>query len=161
FFVAFARAPDAVAAAGAGQRALEAGPIRVRMGIHTGEPLVAEDGYVGIDVHRAARICSTAHGGQIVFSERTRALIDDGFRVADLGLHRLKDLVEPAKLFQLGKGDFPPLRSLNATNLPTQPTPLVGRERELAEVLRLLGSARLVTLTGAGGSGKTRLALQA
>ena len=161
FFVAFAQAGEAVAAAEEGQRALVSGPVRVRMGIHSGEPVVTEDGYVGIDVHRGARICATAHGGQIVFSESTQALLGDGLPIEDLGLHRLKDLAEPVKLFQLGDGEFPPLRSLNATNLPTQPTPLVGRERELAEVLELLISARLVTLTGAGGSGKTRLALQA
>jgi predicted ATPase/class 3 adenylate cyclase len=161
FFVAFAAAADAAAAAQEGRRALEAGQVRVRIGIHTGAPTVTEEGYVGLDVHRAARICATAHGGQIVLSEGTRALLGDGLPLKDLGLHRLKDLAEPVKLLQLGDGEFPPLRSLNATNLPTQPTPLVGRERELAEVIALLGSARLVTLTGAGGSGKTRLALQA
>jgi predicted ATPase/class 3 adenylate cyclase/Tfp pilus assembly protein PilF len=161
FFVAFAQAGDAVAAAEEGQRALQAGPLRVRMGIHSGEAAVTEEGYVGVDVHRAARICSTAHGGQIVVSEGTQALLDGNPALADLGLHRLKDLAEPVKLFQLGSVQFPPLRSLNATNLPTQPTPLVGRERELAEVVELLASARLVTVTGAGGSGKTRLALQA
>jgi len=161
FFVAFAEAGEAVAAAEEGQRALESRRVRVRMGIHSGEPVVTDEGYVGIDVHRGARICATAHGGQIVFSGSTQALLGHGLLIEDLGLHRLKDLAEPVKLFQLGGGEFPPLRSLNATNLPTQPTPLVGRERELAEVLELLGSARLVTLTGAGGSGKTRLALQA
>ncbi|HEY2940633.1 MAG TPA: tetratricopeptide repeat protein [Gaiellaceae bacterium] len=161
FFIAFAEAAKAVSAAAEGQDVLEVGPVRVRIGIHTGEPAVTDEGYVGLDVHRAARICAAAHGGQIVLSESTEALLGDGFPLQDLGVHRLKDLREAAKLFQVGAGEFPPLRSLNATNLPTQPTALVGRERELAEVLELLRSARLVTLTGAGGSGKTRLALQA
>jgi len=160
FFVAFRTAADAVAAAGYGQRVLEGRPIRVRIGIHTGEPIVTEEGYVGMDVHRAARICSTAHGGQVVLSERTRSLLDDDSSLTDLGLHRLKDLGRPEKLFQLGDEDFPPLRSLNATNLPAQPSPLVGRARELEEVQSLVREQRLVTLTGAGGSGKTRLGLQ-
>ncbi len=160
FFIAFGRVADAVAAAEEGQRALEAGRIRVRIGIHTGEPTLTREGYVGLDVHRAARICSAAHGGQIVLSEHTRALLGDKFDLEDLGLHRLKDLAEPVRLFQVGRGQFPPVRSLNATNLPVQPSPLVGRERELVEVSELLRSSRLVTLTGAGGSGKTRLALQ-
>jgi predicted ATPase/class 3 adenylate cyclase len=160
FFVAFARAADAVAAAEAAQRKLAKGPIRVRMGIHTGEPAVTEEGYVGLDVHRAARICAAAHGGQVVLSERARTLLDSEPRLTDLGRHRLKDLSEPERLHQLGGANFPPLRSLNATNLPVQPSPLVGRQRELAEVLHFVQSERLVTLTGAGGSGKTRLALQ-
>jgi predicted ATPase/class 3 adenylate cyclase len=161
FFVAFPRSKDALAAAAEAQHALEEGPIRVRMGLHTGEPVVTEEGYVGLDVHRAARIAGVAHGGQIVVSERTRALADDVALVTDLGRHRLKDLAEAERLFQVGDEEFPPLRSLNATNLPIQPESLIGRERELADTLALLESARLVTLTGAGGSGKTRLALQA
>jgi predicted ATPase len=161
FFVAFERADDALAAAEDGQDALGAGPVRVRVGIHTGEPALTEDGYVGLDVHRGARICSTAHGGQVVVSENTKTLLGRDVQLRDLGLHRLKDLSEPVRLFQLGTTTFPPLRSLNGTNLPVQPTLLVGRERELAEVLELVRSSRLVTLTGAGGSGKTRLALQA
>src|SRR5438093_1081778 len=160
FFVAFARAKDAVAAAAEGQRALDGGPICVRIGLHTGEPLVTDEGYVGIDVHRASRIAGVAHGGQIVLSERTRVVADAG-AVTDLGRHRLKDLAEAERLFQIGAEAFPPLRSLNATNLPIQPEPLIGRARELADTLALLETARLVTLTGAGGSGKTRLALQA
>ena len=162
FFVAFARPRDAVAAASEAQEALEGGPIRVRMGIHTGTPLPTEEGYAGMDVHRGARICAAAHGGQIVVSERTRTLVESEFDLRDLGRHRLKDLGEPEKLFQLGEGEFPLLRSLNATNLPPQPTPLVGRERELGELLAALREhPRLVTVTGPGGVGKTRLALQA
>ncbi|MGH2818481.1 MAG: ATP-binding protein [Actinomycetota bacterium] len=157
FFVAFPDAGDALAAAAEGQRALRAGSIKVRMALHSGDPIVTEDGYVGMDVHRAARICSTAHGGQVVVSARTRALVDD--ELVDLGLHRLKDLGEPERLFQTGTGDFPPLRSLNATNLPAQPIRLIGRERELEELVALVADERLITLTGAGGSGKTRLGL--
>ena len=124
FFVAFARADGAVAAAEKIQGI--DGPVRVRIGIHTGTPTVTPEGYVGIDVHRAARICAAAHGGQVVLSEATRqALGRDPGR--DLGLHRLKDLGAPEHLFQLGSGTFPPLRSLNATNLPAQTGALVGR----------------------------------
>ena len=160
FFVAFGRASDGLAAASAGREALAGGPIRVRMGLHTGEPIVTEEGYFGIDVHRAARIAAAGHGGQVLVSQSTRDLSDiDELR--DLGEHRLKDLTAPERIYQLGEGDFAPLRSLNATNLPIAGNPLVGREREVAELLDLLsGSARLVTVTGPGGTGKTRLALQ-
>ncbi|HEY2936523.1 MAG TPA: tetratricopeptide repeat protein [Gaiellaceae bacterium] len=162
FFVAFERGSDALAAADEARRALAGGPIRVRIGLHTGEAVVGEEGYVGLDVHRAARICAAAHGGQIVLSAAVRDALGEDAAVRDLGLHRLKDLLEPERLYQAGDEAFPPLRSLNATNLPMQSTPLVDREREVAEVVALLrGGARLVTLTGAGGSGKTRLALQA
>jgi predicted ATPase/class 3 adenylate cyclase len=160
FFVAFAKASDAVAAAAAAREALADGPIRVRMGLHTGEPMVTEEGYVGIDVHRAARIAAAGHGGQILVSQATRDLAGAD-RLRDLGVHRLKDLAAPERLYQLEDDEFPPLRSVDQTNLPVQPTPFVGRERELAEVLALLGAHRFVTLTGPGGSGKTRLALQA
>ena len=160
FFVAFGRATDAVAAAADSQVALAPGPVRVRMGLHTGEPLVTEEGYVGIDVHRAARIAAAGHGSQVLLSQPTRDLVSA--EVRDLGLHRLKDLSAPEHLFQLGGGEFPPLKTLHQTNLPVQPSPLVGRERELAEVLGFLrDGTRLLTLTGAGGSGKTRLALHA
>jgi predicted ATPase/class 3 adenylate cyclase len=160
FFVAFAKASDALAAAEAAREALENGPIRVRMGLHTGEPMVTEEGYVGIDVHRAARIAAAGHGGQILVSQATRDLAGAD-RLRDLGVHRLKDLAAPERLYQLDDGEFPPLKSVDQTNLPVQPTPFVGRERELAEVLALLDSHRIVTLTGPGGAGKTRLALQA
>jgi predicted ATPase/class 3 adenylate cyclase len=161
FFVAFFRATDAVAAAGEARDALAAGPIRVRMGLHTGEPLVTDEGYVGMDVHRAARIAAAAHGGQIVLSEATRRLLSEDASVHDLGEHRLKDLVHAERLYQLGAGDFPPLRTLDATNLPLASSPLVGRDRELQELVAMLSNGkRIVTLTGAGGTGKTRLALQ-
>jgi predicted ATPase/class 3 adenylate cyclase len=160
FFVAFADAESAVAAAADAQAALAGGPVRVRIGIHTGEAVVTDEGYVGIDVHRAARIMSAGHGGQVLLSENTRRLLGENGELVDLGEHRLKDLGAPHRLFQLGDRDFPPLRTLYRTNLPIQPTPLVGRQRELAEAGELVRSNRLVTLTGPGGSGKTRLALQ-
>ena len=162
FFVAFESASDAVEAARCGQAALGDGPVRVRMGLHSGEAMEIEEGYAGISVHRAARISSAAHGGQVVLSEQTLALAEVDGPVRDLGRHRLKDLGEPERLYQLGGADFPPLRSLNATNLPAQPTPLIGRSGEVARAIELMRSedVRLLTLTGAGGSGKTRLALQ-
>ena len=159
FFVAFARASDALAAADAAQRALADGPVLVRMGLHTGEPVATEEGYIGMDVHKAARICAAGHGRQVVLSEQTARLLD-GAALRDLGLHRLKDLTAPERLYQLGDADHPPLKTLYRTNLPVQPTPLIGREREADEAGALLRSHRLLTLTGAGGSGKTRLALQ-
>jgi predicted ATPase len=162
FFVAFAEAADALAAARDAQEALSGDAIRVRMGLHTGEPLLTDEGYVGVDVHKAARICSAGHGGQILVSERTKLVVADG-GLRPLGLHRLKDLTAPEPLYQVGEGEFPPLKSLNQSNLPVQPTPFLGREKELGEVLSLLRreNGRLLTLTGAGGSGKTRLAVQA
>jgi predicted ATPase len=161
FFVAFARATAALSAAADAQRALEDGPLRVRMGLHTGEPLVTEEGYVGIDVHRAARIAAAGHGGQVLVSQTTHDLTGDGLR--DLGEHRLKDLSAPERIYQLGDGEYPPLKTLYQTNLPIPATPFLGREDELAAVGDLLAEPdhRLLTLTGAGGSGKTRLALQA
>src|ERR671933_2210414 len=128
FFVAFGRASDALAAARDAQSAL-IGPIRVRIGVHTGEPVVTDEGYIGIDVHRAARIAAVGHGGQILVSQSTRELVG-GNSLRDLGEHRLKDLTAPERIYQLGDGDFPPLTTLFGTNLPVQPTPLVGRVRE-------------------------------
>jgi class 3 adenylate cyclase len=160
FFVTFAKAADALAAASAACEALAGGPIRVRIGLHTGEPIRTDEGHVGIDVHRAARIAAAGHGGQILLSQTTRDLVGAD-RLRDLGLHRLKDLAAPERLYQLGDDEFPPLKSLDQTNLPVEPAAFVGRERELAEVLALLDVHRIVTLTGPGGSGKTRLGLQA
>ena len=169
FFVTFARAGDGVAAAEEAQQALEAAArsaegvdVRVRMGLHTGEPLLVGAKYVGLDVHRAARIMAAGHGGQVLLSQATRALVDDG-ALRDLGDHRLKDFDQLVRLFQIGAGEFPPLKTLNNTNLPAPASSFVGRERELAEVSSLLrnGGGRLATLTGPGGSGKTRLALEA
>jgi predicted ATPase len=160
FFVAFPRASDALAAAADGRDALASTLISVRIGVHTGEPLLTDEGYVGLDVHRAARIAAAGHGGQILVSQSARELAG-GDDLLDLGEHRLKDLIAPERIYQLGPGDFPPLKSLNQTNLPVQPSPLVGREQELPDVLSLLSTAPVLTLTGAGGSGKTRLALQA
>lgn len=160
FFIVFERANDAVAAARDVQQTPTTLPVRVRVGIHTGEPVITEWGYVGLDVHRAARIMDAAHGGQVLVSDATRQLLGSTVKLRDLGEHRLKDLGAPQRLHQLGNGDFPPLRALHQTNLPTQPTSLVGRERELEEAGALIASHRLLTLTGPGGSGKTRLALQ-
>jgi predicted ATPase len=162
FFVAFPDAGEALLAARESQEALAADAIRVRMGLHTGEPLLAGEGYVGVDVHKAARICSAGHGGQILVSERTKLAVADG-DLRSLGAHRLKDLTAPEPLYQLGAIEFPPLKSLNQSNLPLQPTPFLGREKELGEVLALLRkeNGRVLTLTGPGGSGKTRLAVQA
>jgi predicted ATPase/class 3 adenylate cyclase len=162
FFLAFSTAPAAIAAAAEAQQMLAAGPIRVRMGIHTGTPRVTDEGYIGADVHRAARIAAAGHGGQILVSSSTASLVEgDGLR--DLGEHRLKDLAAPERIYQLGGGAFPPLRSLQQTNLPIPVTRFLGRQRELGEVTTLLGGgvARLLTLTGPAGAGKTRLALQA
>jgi predicted ATPase len=156
FFVAFATAPDALAAAREAQAALG---IPVRMGLHTGTPLVTDEGYVGADVHRAARIAAAGHGRQVLVSAATAALLDDELR--DLGEHRLKDLSRAERIYQLGEGDFPPLETLYRTNLPVPATPFLGRDRELEQVLDLLDGTRLLTLTGPGGTGKTRLALQA
>lgn len=175
FFVAFSRADDAAAAAASAQLALAAADwpqsqeFRVRVGIHTGEPLLVPPKYVGLDVHRAARIMASGHGGQVLLSQTTRDLLDDRFAVRDLGEHPLKDLSAPQRLYQLQVDglmhEFPPLKTLQSrrTNLPVQVTPLIGRERELTAVEALLRdeSVRLLTLTGTGGTGKTRLGLQA
>jgi predicted ATPase/class 3 adenylate cyclase len=159
FFVAFPTAPGALAAAEEIARELASEPIHVRMGIHTGTPLLSEEGYVGGDVHRAARIAAAGHGGQVLVSSSAAQLVE--IALVDLGEHRFKDLSAPERVYQLGDGDFPALKSLHRTNLPVPSTPFLGRDRELAEVVGLLGSTRLLTLTGSGGTGKTRLALQA
>jgi predicted ATPase len=163
FFYAFPSAGTALTAVGQAMCGLERGPIRIRVGIHTGEPVLDPPKYVGLDVHRAARVMAAGHGGQVLLSESTRALLDDGVQVRDLGEHRLKDLSGPQRLYQLGADEFPPVKTLHQTNLPVTPTQLVGRERELEELLELLRrkDVSVVTLTGAGGGGKTRLAFQA
>lgn len=176
FFVVFGSAREAVAAAIEAQRALAAepwpedAPIRVRMGLHSGEAGMAGGTLVGLDINRAARIAAVAHGGQVLVSDATRALISSGLpddlHLRDLGEHRLRDLAGPERLVQLDADDlpaqFPAVRSLDArpNNLPTQLTTFVGRERELTEALDLLGRTRLLTMTGPGGTGKTRLSLQ-
>ena len=162
-FVSFPTAPGALFAAGEATEALASGPIRVRIGLHSGTPLLTEEGYVGEDVHRAARIASSAHGGQIILSQATRSFLEDGPELKDLGEHRFKDLAAPERVYQLGDGDFPPLKSLYGTNLPIPASSFLGRERELSELVALLTreEVRLITLTGPGGTGKSRLALQA
>ncbi|HET6380710.1 MAG TPA: AAA family ATPase [candidate division Zixibacteria bacterium] len=175
-FAVFRGAAEAVSAAVAAQRALAAEPwppdaaVRVRMGLHTGEPRVSGDTYVGLELHRVARVTNAGHGGQVLLSGPTAALVEstlpDGVRMRDLGEHRLKDLSRPERLSMLVidglPSSFPSLRTLNAVpnNLPTQLTTFLGRELELAEAGALLRQARLLTLTGPGGTGKTRLALQ-
>ena len=179
-FLVFDSAAKAIRAAAAAQRSLSAtrfphdAIVRVRMGMHTGDgtPASKEAGadYVGIDVHRAARIANIAHGGQVLISGTTAALagqdLGDGTTLRDLGEHRLKDLAHPERLYQLVVdgllNDFPPVRSLDRTpnNLPQQVTTFIGRGPEIQGGLRLLDGTRLLTLTGPGGTGKTRLSLQ-
>jgi predicted ATPase/class 3 adenylate cyclase len=178
FFAVFSSPRACVAAVAEMQQALEAHRwpegerVRVRMGVHTGEAAQTVTGLVGLDVHRAARVAAVAYGGQVLLSETAAALVRDalppGTALRDLGVHRLKDLGRPEQIFQLDvaglQAEFAPLRSLGnpalANNLPAQLATFVGRERELSDVRRLVGSSRLVTLTGAGGAGKTRLGLQ-
>src|SRR5437867_9850510 len=160
FFVAFPTASGALAAASQVTGALASEKLHVRIGLHTGSPLLTTEGYVGTDVHRAARIAAAGSGGQVLVSSATAPLTgQDGLR--DLGEHRLKDLSAPERIYQVGEKDFPPLKTLYRTNLPVPATPFLGRERELAQVIELLAGTRLLTLTGPGGTGKTRLALQA
>jgi predicted ATPase/class 3 adenylate cyclase len=160
FFLAFPTAPGALAAASEMTSELASGLIRVRIGLHSGEPRLGEEGYVGKEVHFAARVAATGHGGQIVLSKATAELIDGP--LTDLGEHRLKDIPEPVPIYQLGEERFPPLKTISNTNLPRPASSFVGREAELEEVLaKIERGARLLTLTGPGGSGKTRLALEA
>lgn len=177
FFAAFQSAIDAVNAAVAAQRGLaatewpEGATIRVRMGLHTGEGRLGGEGYVGLDVHRAARMAAAGHGGQVLLSDATRALVEgslgSGLRLRGLGEHRLKDFIQPMRISQLEIDGlpmaFPSLKTVSArpNNLPEQLTSFIGRGRQLEDVSRLVGSHRLVTLTGPGGTGKTRLALHA
>jgi class 3 adenylate cyclase len=175
FYVVFESAAGAVCCCLAAQQALaghdwpDGAVVRVRMGLHSGEPTRHEDGYIGLDVHRAARIAATAHGGQVVLSEATRLLaasrLPAEVSVRDLGFHRLKDIGAPERIYQLaGPGlrqEFPPLKSLGAqTSLPVPATPLIGRDDDLARLLTAVArpGVRLVTLTGPGGIGKTRAA---
>ena len=161
FFVAFPTAAGAAASARVGQRALASGPIAVRMGLHTGTPTVAAEGYVGIDVHRAARVAALAHGGQVIVSASTAALLEDE-PLRDLGPHRLKDFDAPARLFQLGVAEFPALRTPGAVDLPTPATHFLGRERELFEAasIWLDRDPRVLTIIGPGGTGKTRFSIE-
>jgi predicted ATPase/class 3 adenylate cyclase len=177
FFAVFRAAPPAVAAAVEAQRRLATYPwpdgaqIRVRMGLHTGDGRLGGDNYVGTDVNRAARIAAAGHGGQVLLSDATRALVAQGLpasvAIRDLGMHRLKDLPEPERIWQLEidglANDFPEIRSLDArpNNLPLPAASLIGRTAELAAIVDLVRERRLVTLTGPGGTGKTRLALAA
>ena len=155
FFVAFPTATGALAAAAEGLQGLASGPIRVRMGIHTGTPHVGTESYVGVDVHRAARIAACGHGGQVLVSASTASLVGtDGLR--DLGEHRLKDLSAPERIYQLGDGDFPPLESLHQTNLPIPSTPFLGREQRAERGARaaLAGGRPLAHADRAGRHGQ-------
>ena len=172
FFCVFESALDGCGAAAMAQRGFieRQSPLRVRIGLHTGEAPLVGDEYIGLDVHHAARVAAAAHGGQVVISETTQALVENGLpadlNVRDLGVHRLKDLARPERLFQLVidgvPAVFPALRTLDATpnNLPTQLTSFVGRSADVEEAKRLLARTHLLTLTGPGGIGKTRLSLQ-
>src|SRR5918997_2932291 len=176
FFIVFTNPSNAVRAAVEIQRRLamhrwvDGDAVKVRIGLHTGEGRRGGENYVGMAVNLAARISAAAHGGQIIGSEATRALVDhslpEGTKLRNLGLHRLKDIVDPQHLHDIAVdslfADFPPPRTIDARphNLPAELTSFVGRGREVAEVRQLLSGTRLVTLTGAGGTGKTRLALR-
>jgi predicted ATPase len=160
FLYAFPDPAEALAGAVEGQDALASGPVKVRIGLHTGEPHLTGEGYAGKELHRAARIAATGHGGQVVVSETTQALVDG--ELSELGEHRLKDFDEPIALFQLGTQRFPPLKTISNTNLPRPVSSFVGRQREVGELVAMLSDgARLLTLSGPGGSGKTRLAIEA
>ena len=163
FFVAFATAEGAAAAALTATRALADGPVRVRIALHTGTPKLTEEGYVGLDVHHAARIGALAYGEQIVVSATTAALLDSvATPLRDLGQHRLKDFDGPLRLYQLGDREFPPLRTAGSIDLPTPATRFVGREQELFDAVSLVDEQdpRLLTVLGPGGIGKTRFAIE-
>jgi|SRR5579862_2595969 len=161
FFLAFSSPGEAVGAAQAITDGLSSGPITLRIGLHTGAPLVTDEGYVGEDVHLAARVAASGHGGQILLSKATRELVG-GLSIIDLGEHRLKDIEEAVSIYQLGSRPFPPLKTISNTNLPSQVSSFIGRQRERDEIVSMLSNgARLLTLTGPGGSGKTRLAIEA
>jgi predicted ATPase/class 3 adenylate cyclase len=174
FFALFDSARSGVAAAIDAQRQLgierwPGSPVKVRMGLHTGEVRHVQTGFVGIDIHRAARVAASAHGGQVLLTQTTVDLAGGDIRTEDLGLHRLKDFPDPERLFHLVIDDrtseqFPPPKTLRVrpTNVPTLEAPIVGRRSELKELHdRLADGTRVLTLTGPGGAGKTRLALAA
>jgi predicted ATPase len=158
FFFAFPTAPGALTAADAVTEALVSGPIQVRIGLHTGAPLLTDEGYVGDDVHFAARMAATGHGGQVVLSEATAELVE--LELRSLGSHRLKDIADPVSIYQLGDRSYPPLKTIANSNLPTPASSFLGREDELYEADELLQQTRLLTVTGPGGQGKTRFALE-
>jgi predicted ATPase/class 3 adenylate cyclase len=161
FFVAFPTAEGAAQAAVDAQRSLSSGPILVRMGLHTGTPTLAGEGYVGVDVHRGARVAALAHGGQVVLSPATAVLLA-GRPLRDLGLHRLKDFEGATRLSQLGEGEFPPLRTPGSVDLPAAATRFLGRERELFDAVSVVyeRDPRVLTILGPGGTGKTRFAIE-
>ncbi|HYN68957.1 MAG TPA: adenylate/guanylate cyclase domain-containing protein, partial [Candidatus Eisenbacteria bacterium] len=175
FFAVFPTPKGAVRAVARAQRELADEPraggdtVRVRMGLHTGEGILAGDSYLGLDVNRTARIAAAAHGGQVLLSDATRGLVEHslppGLGLRDLGLHRLKDLTQPERLHELVidglEQDFPLPRTLDARphNLPTQLTRFIGRDQQISRIRELLAANRLVTLTGPGGVRTTRLGL--
>jgi predicted ATPase len=161
FFFAFSSAQGAVGAAQVITDGLLPGPIKLRIGLHTGTPLLTDEGYVGDDVHLAARVAAAGHGGQVLLSKASRDLVD-GLSITDLGEHRLKDIEGAVPIYQLGSRRFPPLKTISNTNLPRPASSFVGRQRERGELVSMLSDGtRLVTLSGPGGSGKTRLAIEA
>jgi predicted ATPase/class 3 adenylate cyclase len=161
FFIAFPTAGGAAAAARSALEALAEGPIRVRMGLHTGVPTPTGEGYVGLDVHRGARVAALAYGGQILVSPSTAALLDSE-PLRDVGKHRLKDFDGAVRLYQLGDREFPPLRTPGSVALPTPATTFLGREQELFDAISLVyeRDPRLLTIVGPGGTGKTRFAIE-
>jgi predicted ATPase/class 3 adenylate cyclase len=175
FFIVFGSALDACKGAATVQQMLAqhewpgGASVRVRIGVHTGEAALVGNEYLGLEVHRAARIAAAAHGGQILVSETTRALVEhglaEGMAIRDLGVHRLKDLARAERLYQLTvdgcPSEFPPLRTLDVipNNLPTELTSFIGRDDQVRDAMALLARSRLLTLTGPGGTGKTRLSL--